>query len=712
MNNKKKKIAILGGGMSSLTAAYQLARQDDYDITVYQMGWRLGGKGASGRNADLSDRIEEHGLHVWFGFYENAFRLMRQVYGELGRAAGAPLATVDEAFKPVNELVMKELRGSERLSWKVEFPHDHLKPGEGGEMATLWSSIDLIIHWLIEFAEGKTDQPETDTGELKEGDHHLADFPEWIRDIAEAGEDVVKGIAVTEIWLLRQVLKLWTRLEAGKPPSKHHHTVFTWLMEKAMTKMWNRIKDQVETDDEVRRHWTLIYLGCTTFTGLIRDEVLVHGFSPLDKMDMVDWFYQHKLVDSDRANELAYRSAPSQTVYDLFFHYENGDTQKPRISAGIALRSLIRILAGYKGSVLWFMQAGMGDTVFGPLYEVLVRRGVKFRFFHRVTNIGLSKDPGVKAVESVTISRQVNLKVNEYDPMVLVKDLPCWPSNPVYDQIVEGEELKARSINLERSPEYSDWKDTGGMLTLKAGVDFDEVILGITLAALLPITKELMAASDAWKKMCDQIRTVQTQAIQVWFNKDSAGLGLDAPRPVVGAYVEPYSSLTDFSHLIKMENWVPDQNVKHLTYSCGVMKTEPGETQPNANARARFNGLDLLNNHAASLWPKATDPKNPEGLDWNAVVAPDDVQGEQRFDSQYIRANIDTNEQYVQSLPDTNQYRIRTDGSGFGRLILTGTWIDCGFNISCIEAAAISGMQAARVLTGEPAHIVGERDEL
>jgi uncharacterized protein with NAD-binding domain and iron-sulfur cluster len=55
----REKIAILGGGIGSLTAAYELAVQDRYDITVYQMGWRLGGQGASGRNRALGDRIEE-----------------------------------------------------------------------------------------------------------------------------------------------------------------------------------------------------------------------------------------------------------------------------------------------------------------------------------------------------------------------------------------------------------------------------------------------------------------------------------------------------------------------------------------------------------------------------------------------------------------------------------------------------------------------------
>lgn len=89
------KIAILGGGVGSMTAAYCLTnpgpdgKRPDHDITVYQLGWRLGGKGASGRNAREGNRIEEHGLHIWMGFYANAFRMIRDVYGELDRPRGS-----------------------------------------------------------------------------------------------------------------------------------------------------------------------------------------------------------------------------------------------------------------------------------------------------------------------------------------------------------------------------------------------------------------------------------------------------------------------------------------------------------------------------------------------------------------------------------------------------------------------------------------------
>jgi NAD(P)-binding Rossmann-like domain len=78
-NNVKKRTRIVafGGGISTLAALFDLTSKSDwkdqYDINVYQMGWRLGGKGASSRNPAFNDRIEEHGLHIWLGFYENAF---------------------------------------------------------------------------------------------------------------------------------------------------------------------------------------------------------------------------------------------------------------------------------------------------------------------------------------------------------------------------------------------------------------------------------------------------------------------------------------------------------------------------------------------------------------------------------------------------------------------------------------------------------------
>src|SRR6188472_2006995 len=73
--------------MAGLAAAWALTDPSPdsavESVTVYQRGWRLGGKGASSRGRH--GRIEEHGLHVWLGYYANAFGLLREVYEELDR---------------------------------------------------------------------------------------------------------------------------------------------------------------------------------------------------------------------------------------------------------------------------------------------------------------------------------------------------------------------------------------------------------------------------------------------------------------------------------------------------------------------------------------------------------------------------------------------------------------------------------------------------
>src|SRR5580700_4834128 len=135
--NPKTKIAILGGGIGAMTTAFALTDQpgwqDRYDITVYQMGWRLGGKCASGRNAEFGQRIEEHGLHLWFGFYDNGFALMQKAYSALKRPASAPLATWQDAFKPQNYIVLTEnIKGSFKF-WPIEVPEKPGVPGEHNE---------------------------------------------------------------------------------------------------------------------------------------------------------------------------------------------------------------------------------------------------------------------------------------------------------------------------------------------------------------------------------------------------------------------------------------------------------------------------------------------------------------------------------------------------------------------------------------------------
>ena len=103
----KTRVLILGGGLGGLATALALteteALRNRYDVKVVAQGHRLGGKGASWRNPDprLGSRIEEHGIHVIFGFYHNFLRLIRGVYTESERDPATTFpASFDDAFSP------------------------------------------------------------------------------------------------------------------------------------------------------------------------------------------------------------------------------------------------------------------------------------------------------------------------------------------------------------------------------------------------------------------------------------------------------------------------------------------------------------------------------------------------------------------------------------------------------------------------------------
>src|SRR5262245_44239253 len=135
MSTERERIVILGGGLSGMSAAFWLSEEArltkrEYEITVYQPGWRLGGKCASGRNAGAGQRIEEHGLHVWFGMYENAFRTIRRAYEAVNeQTAYSTFKDWRDAFAPQDVWTLEQRIVSELPHWGVFFPPNRLVPG-------------------------------------------------------------------------------------------------------------------------------------------------------------------------------------------------------------------------------------------------------------------------------------------------------------------------------------------------------------------------------------------------------------------------------------------------------------------------------------------------------------------------------------------------------------------------------------------------------
>jgi hypothetical protein len=143
-----------------------------------------------------------------------------------------------------------------------------------------------------------------------------------------------------------------------------------------------------------------------------------------------------------------------------------------------------------------------------------------------------------------------------------------------------------------------------------------------------------------------------------------------------------------------------------------LYKAPPSRTgvQEAADKEARTDAIDWLNNRAWILWPRARKKVGGKSkFDWGVLFAPAAKIDEKRLDAQHIRANVSPVDCCVATAAGTTAWRLRTDESGVDHLFLAGTWINTGFSTECVEAAVMSGMQAARAIVGDQRNIPGER---
>jgi uncharacterized protein with NAD-binding domain and iron-sulfur cluster len=679
-SNQKKKLAVLGGGVGAIMAAWRLTCQpnwrDIYDsVTVYQMGWRLGGKCASGRR-EPAKRIEEHGLHIWMGFYDNSFDVMQSAYPMLDRPAGSALATWSDAFKKHSYLVIAQNFRGQWYPWRFDFPENGLLPGKGAQTPTLWEYILKLIDFLLGHfkSQGLGLAVELEV----EPDEHQSVFSRLTRFVESRLQDLeLKAETLAENILLVIETYVDAFATGARQSTEDDHQTIIWLLKDLLYAIRWRHQRKINVDLEVYRFVVVMDLATTIVVGLLSDRVLFHleKLDSLDGEDLREWLARHGALDETINCDLL------RGFYDLVFGYREGKIDSPSFAAGTALRCLFRIFFDYKGAIFWKMQAGMGDTVFTPLYIGLKKRGVSFKFFHQVRNLGLSDDK--QSVETISIGRQATLNSEEYDPFVKVKDLECWPAAPNYDQLIEGAELKRLNVDLESF--YTTWKDVEE-ITLKRGKDFDDIIFGISLGSIPYLCEELLAADSNWQAMVDNVRTTRTMAFQAWINKDLKELGWDDKSPVMDAYVEPMDTWADMSQLIAREDYPQSADIKNISYFCGPME---GDIPPPSQTDTPENALKTVVNISRSWliyqskvwWPR---------FDENCVI---DI---------FHRANIDPSERYVLSIKGSTRYRLMGYQSGFSNLYLAGDWTLNGLNAGCVEAATISGKIIGNVLSRNP----------
>jgi uncharacterized protein with NAD-binding domain and iron-sulfur cluster len=663
--------------MAGLAAAHRLAPHGH--ISVVQRGWRLGGKGASHRTVD--GRIEEHGLHVWLGYYDNAFRLMRQVYEHLDRPRtdpDCPVRTWRDGFLPADDIVVFDRHLGAWAPWAAQFRRNAQVPGlptagpalddlvrRGlGLLADLMSSVG----WRPRRAEGRRSvylsaRPPAAT--------HIKTPADRLRDL----DDLIRRAEVAALIGAAQASSALARIGPGLGLSIVEPVV------EAIGEARRELGRRLVADPGSRRLWQIADLVTTALMGIYTDRLLDagRGYAAINHVDFRDWLAGHG------AEAATIDCGLVRGMYDLVFGYREGDHARPAFEAGTGLQLAGRFFFDYKGSLMWKMRAGMGDVVFAPLYQSLVGRGVDFRFFHRLRRLRL--DDAGRQIEAVELGRQARLPQgnDRYRPLIRFNGLPCFPDHPLEAQL--GGPIPAR--DLESHP----WCPPGGpdevggeeVVTLRRGTDFDQVVLAVSLGMVPYVADELIEADPRWAAMAANVSTVATRSLQVWTVADEDAMGWPHAGSTSAGYAPPFDTYASMSHLLEAEGRRPGGPAA-VSYFCSALPE--AEADPaTAASRMTNTARGFLERGTQQIWPRMRTPDG--GFRWQDVVAT------------YTRANVDPSDRYVQSLPGSGAQRIPADASGFDNLAVAGDWTDSGLNAGCIEAAVVSGLQAANSVLGK-----------
>src|SRR5437588_807052 len=327
---RREHVAVLGGGPAAMAAAFELtatrALRERFAVTVYQPGWRLGGKCASGRNLSSHARIEEHGLHLWFGFYDNAFKLMRSTYEalnestELRRPPSHPLATFEKAFVGGDELVLYDRQDGGWESFAFRWPTYDQTPGGDYPLPDVWEIACRGCEWavaqwdaLIGGARGRA-----------AGRHSRPRLsPGWLLDVAR-GLAIGVGIEAERggenlLHLAHHLTRAYStasrltrhgprfpgvaKLELAAELSAAH--VVAAVLARFRDWMWDYVVAERQGDARLRLFFTMFDTFASAMAGVAADGVLEHGWNVINDRDLCEWLSAHGAKGSNRPGSSA-----------------------------------------------------------------------------------------------------------------------------------------------------------------------------------------------------------------------------------------------------------------------------------------------------------------------------------------------------------------------------------------------------------------------
>jgi uncharacterized protein with NAD-binding domain and iron-sulfur cluster len=715
---RRQRVAILGGGPAALAAMMDLSKYPErYQLTLYQMGWRLGGKCASGRgfSSPLGGggwlRNQEHGLHMALGFYENFFDLLRQAYDNLARPEGAPLRTWTDALAPRKCFTLEERPWPGLGGWvdlPMGLPANALIPGDRARHADASDGRPELLDGILGFVESLL--------------HMATRIP--LRPLEAVGQKLDLAVVREVLEELRRRGAAWVQ-DAGRFVTSLQQELHEQLSP------LHRALGASERPSLDTAHWPFtselaaLEVGLRFVCGIGALLEKRQGFASIDGLEFSEWLDQtlaFPMLPWTRS------SAVLRACYVLPFAYDGGDTRRPLLAAGAGARALLRILADYAGAVAYDFRAGMGECVIAPFYQTIKRRSpdARFEFFSRVRELRVSAG----RISEIHIGRQATTRGGaEYDPLFVVDGMDCFPAAPLYDQLEQGEalqrgrELLPGGYDLESS--WTAWQDVASE-TLRLGEHFDVVIVAMPPPALVPLTRDLVAASPRWASMLQHVTGVPTIAAQVWLSKSLDELGWSSERsggegpPLILSYARPLQAGADMSEVVASEPWASSEPApRSVLYLCDAMQAPAGEPAPDtpdpayireSREAARRQSVGWLRESIGHLLPGLVDDTG--NVRWELFCSPVPAWGEERSAAQYYRGNTSPSERYITTFPGTVEHRIAPGAGLFANLYLAGDWTRNNIEIGSLEGAILSGRMAARAILGGTYALYGERDPM
>ena len=668
-SSQNVRVAILGGGAGALAAAYGLIQQGSYDITVYQMGWRLGGKGASGRRVDDGSGRDQGTRPA------RPWRLLSQRHGHVGGRSIRPgrglrpSLGLRRRLHPHSLVHIVEDRPDGRFPVRFPFPENDKPFGCDPSDLPLVSVAGALLPlglWLKRLSAAARRPRERN---LRVTHAFLNLLQSAIQDLSppaleSLGPDSEFQANRPDVGPLDQALDVIQASHLVPPPPNAEHDPDYGILFKSPW-WWPR--------------------------GIAFDGLWRKGFDAANGEEFAAWMTRHRLSQHARGSSFF------RCGYDYAFAYVDGDCAKSAVAAGAALRGFLRMLLTYNRSVFAHMNGGMGEIVFAPLYEVLKSRGVKFEFFHRVDSLELDADgTRLDRVVGVVQNRPV---AASYDPLLLYNN-ERWCGRTSRSRARLNSILRCRtgrSISTNaRGPNRPRQRPSSLHRT------------AISMSASWPFRSERSVRSaTTWpvKSPHGAPCSPSPRRRRRRFPPSSGcprpprrSAGRTGP-PSLTANRPSLSTWADMSFLLPLER---PSTSRHLSYFCGPCPRNVYAIPPSDSTR------DPL------IWRRAARTRR-RGCGTTLTAAAegrssDSFASADSGDELYVRVNGYPSDSYVLTLPGTVEHRLPPGGSGVTNLFLAGDWTKNGLDIGSFETAVLSGLECARAITGTAERFPGEND--